>query len=128
MTRSVLSAEVIAFADLFDDAFALRSQIEHALGLSVPIHMLTDSKSLFDIISKGSRTNEKRIMLDTHATRSAYQMKEFSNIGFVRSSDNVADGLTKPKVQMAIFDILRTGRHNVNCEKWILRGKTPVRN
>ena len=69
VTRSVLSAEVIAFADLFDDAFALRSQIEHALGRSIPMHLLTDSKSLFDIISKGSRTSEKRIMLDVHAAR-----------------------------------------------------------
>ena len=31
VTRSVLSAEVIAFADLFDQAFTLRSQLEHAL-------------------------------------------------------------------------------------------------
>ena len=98
VTRSVLSAEVIAFADLFDDAFALRSQIEHVLGRSVPMHLLTYSKSLFDIISKGSRTSEKRIILDIHVTRSAYQVKEISNIGFVRSSDNAADGLTKPKV------------------------------
>ena len=63
VTRSVLSAEVIAFADWFDDAFALKSQLEHALGRAVPIHLLTDSKSFFDIISKWSRTSEKRIML-----------------------------------------------------------------
>ena len=62
MTRSVLSAEVVAFADLFDDSFAIRDQIEQALGQPVPMHLLTDSKSLFDIVSKGSRTSEKRIM------------------------------------------------------------------
>ena len=45
VTRSVLSAEVIAFADLFDDAVALRYQIEQALMRAVPMHLLTDSKS-----------------------------------------------------------------------------------
>ncbi len=79
--RSVLSAEVIAFADLFDEAFSIRSQMEQATSRAVPMHLLTDSKSLFDIISKGSRTNEKRIMLDTHAARHAYQNQEISNIG-----------------------------------------------
>ena len=31
VTRSVLSAEVLAFADLLDQAFSLRSQLEHAM-------------------------------------------------------------------------------------------------
>ena len=69
ISRSVLSAEANAFADLYDDAYALRSQLEHALSRAVPVHLLTDSKSLFDVISKGTRTKEKRIMLDIHAAR-----------------------------------------------------------
>ena len=44
VARSVLSAEVIAFADLFDDALALRSQLEHALERAVLMHLLTYSK------------------------------------------------------------------------------------
>ena len=43
VVRSVLAAEVIAFADLFDDAYALRSQFEHALGRSIPMQLMTDS-------------------------------------------------------------------------------------
>lgn len=53
VTGLVLFAELIAFADLFDDAFALRSQIEEVTCRAVAMHLLTDSKSLFDIISKG---------------------------------------------------------------------------
>ena len=126
VTRSVLSAEVIAFADLFDDAYALRSQIEQANGRAVPMHLMTDSKSLFDIISKGSRTSEKRVMLDIHSARQAYQAREISNIGFVRSCDNLADGMTKPKMQKALFQLLETGFHEVKCEQWIIRDE--VRN
>ena len=81
VARSVLSAERNAFADLFDDAYALRSQIENTLNHAVPMHFLTDSKSLFEIISKGRRMSEKRIMLDIHAARQACKLHEISNIG-----------------------------------------------
>ena len=76
VVRSVLAAEVIIFADLFDDAYALRSEFEHALGRSLPVQLITDSNSLFDIISKGSRASEKRIMLERHAARQAYKHKK----------------------------------------------------
>ena len=121
VTRSVLSAEVIAFADLFDDAMAIRSQMEHALQQPVPMHLMTDSKSLFDIISKGSRTSEKRVMLDIHATRQAYQRQEISNIGFVRSEHNLADGLTKEKKQGALLQMMLDESHVTVCEQWIIR-------
>ena len=121
VARSVLSAEVIAFADLFDDAFALSSQIEQALQRAVPMLLLTDSKSLLDIIRKGSRTSEKRIMLDIHASRESYKNHEMSNIVFVRSSDNIVDGLTKGNMQRSLLNLLKTGQHTINCEQWILR-------
>ena len=74
--RSVLSAGVIAFADLFDDALALRSQVEQGSQLAVPMHLLSELRSLFDIINEGSWTSEKRITLHVQATREAYQVKE----------------------------------------------------
>ena len=121
VVRSVLSAEVIAFADMFDDAYAIRTQVQQAIRCSVPMHLMTDSKSLFDIISKGSRTIEKRIMLDIHAARHAYQCDEISNIGFARSADNIADGLRKRKKQASFLDILHNGKHVMKCEQWKIR-------
>lgn len=82
--------------------------------------MLTDSKSLFDVVSKGSTTSGKRIMVDIHSIRIANQSHKISNIGFVRSSENIADGLTKPRVQNALLSLLRIGKHKSNCELWIL--------
>ncbi len=121
VTRSVLSAEAIAFADMVDDALASQSQMEQALERTPLMHLLTDSKSLFDITSKGSRTSEKRIMIDIHARRDAYKSREIFNIGFVRSHSNIADGLTKPKIQSALFDLFASGKHKTECEQWILR-------
>ena len=70
----MLSAEVIEFADLTDDALAIRRKLEFILKLPVPVHILTDSKSLFDIIFKRSITIEKRscrtyMLQDRHIRR-----------------------------------------------------------
>ena len=72
VTSYVLSAKVIGFSDRFDYAMAIRSKIDHALQQPVPMHLMTDSKSLFDIISKGSRASEQRIILDIPGTRQTY--------------------------------------------------------
>ena len=58
---------------MFDEAFAIKDTIEMAIANSVQLHLLTDSKSLFHIISKGSRTNEKRLILDVYAARKGYK-------------------------------------------------------
>ena len=85
------------------------------------LHLLTDSKSLFDIISKGSRTNEKRVMLDIHAAREGYKAHDISNIGFVRSEQKTADGLTKCMKQESFRELARTGKLRTKVEQWIIR-------
>ena len=67
-------------------------------------------------------------MLDLHAARHAYQSQEISNIGFVRSAPNLADGLTKTKMQGSLLNLLRTGKHVLECEQWTLRPKRISKN
>lgn len=114
VTRSVLSADLIEFADKFDDDFVIHSQLEQAKQCSLPMQLLTDSKFLFDTIRKGSRLSEKRIILDMHAARQVYKTKENSNIRFVVSSENIDCGLTKDKMQKVLFELLRTSKHTIN--------------
>jgi hypothetical protein len=47
-TRSILGGEVLAFADALDYVFTLCHDLEHMLGKSIPLSMLTDSNFLFD--------------------------------------------------------------------------------
>ena len=84
------------------------------------LHLLTDSKSLFDFISKESRTNEKHLMLDIHAAREGYKAHDISNIGFVRSDHNMADGLTKCMKQKSLRELARTGKLGTKVERWII--------
>ena len=47
-----LSAEIIAFADLTDYALAILKQLKLIMNRPEPVQILTDSKNLFNIISK----------------------------------------------------------------------------
>ena len=121
VTRSVMAGKVIAFSDLFDVAVTLAAERKSLLRRPIPVQLFTDSKSLFDFISKGPRTSEKRMMLGIAAAREGFRDKVISDIGFIRSSDNVADGLTKAMSQAALCDVLSTGELNVRAEQWIVR-------
>ena len=121
LCRSAMAAEVIAFSDLFDSAFTLLSELRLLTGTPLELDLLTDSKCLFDIISKGSRTSEKRLMLDVAAARKGFETKDISNIGLVPSAYNIADGLTKPMQQAAIRNLLETHSHVPSPTQWIIR-------
>ena len=60
-------------------------------------------------------------MLDIRAAHQAYQAKEISNIEFVRSSANMADGLTKEKMQANLYNQLQCSKHTVPSVQWIMR-------
>lgn len=109
VTRSEMEGEVIAFSDLFDVASTLADEASLLVGSKVPVQLLTDNKSFFYVISKGSRTSKKRMMLDIAAAREGFKNGVISDIGFVRSSYNIADGLTKSMQQKALQEVLRTG-------------------
>lgn len=113
VTRSVMGAEVLAFADGFDYAYLLRRDLQHILDQPLPLAMLTDSERLFKTIAKSTTTTEKLLMIDIQAAREAYGKQEISDVGWIRSEDNPADGLTKPAPCEALERLLDTGMGNV---------------
>ena len=97
VSRSVFGSETMAFADAFDMAFAMKNDFCKMTSLDIPIVMLTDSLSLFDVITKAKITSERRLMIDVKVVKDAYQRYELGPIGFIRSEFNPADALTKVK-------------------------------
>ncbi len=83
--------------------------------------LYTDNRCLFDVISKGLKTAERRLMLDIAVSRQAFRSREISDIGFLRSHHNLADGFTKPMQQAALRTVLRTSYWRPQAEQWILR-------
>jgi hypothetical protein len=63
VTRSVLAAEAIAFSEGFYQGFTIKNDLHELLGINVTFTILTDSKTLFDVIAKASSTLEKCILI-----------------------------------------------------------------
>lgn len=94
-----MAGEMIAYSDLFDVAATLSTELSRVLSKRISVQLVTGSKSLFDVISKGSKTSEKRTMLDIAATKEVFHDLVILDIGFIRSNKKIPDGLTKPMSQ-----------------------------
>ncbi|CDF36767.1 unnamed protein product [Chondrus crispus] len=121
VVRSILGGDVYAFASGFDRAFILRHDLETIFGMKIPLHMLTDSLQMFDVITKGSSTTEKRLMIDIASARECYNRQEISHVGLVSSEHNIADGLTKETPNNALERLISSGYDRNPVKKWIYR-------
>lgn len=73
------------------------------------MEMLTDSKWLFNVITRSSTCREKRLKIDIAVVREAYDQQEISQVEHI-SDQNPADGPTKVKKCQALNAILDTGK------------------
>jgi hypothetical protein len=121
VTRSVLGSETMALADAFDMAHALKHDMEMIIKQKVPIVILTDSLSLFDVITRASITAEKRLMIDLCVVKQAYERSEVGTIGFVRTEHNPADVLAKIARCAILERIIITANLHHPVEQWIER-------
>lgn len=117
----MLGSELYAFCDGLDIGLAYSVALQPALGKRIPVRMYTDSKSLFDTITKRSQTSEKRLLIDLATVREAYRKKEIDNIAWIRSECNLADGMTKEKRKECLSRVLEKGILDHPVEQWIIR-------
>ena len=64
------------------------------------------------------------MILNIAAAREGFRRKTISDIGFVRSSSNVADGITRQMKQAMRREVINAGVLDVQPEQWIVRKKT----
>lgn len=86
----------------FGVSIALLQQLERILNKAFSIDLRTDSKSLFNIILKGHRTSEKRIILDIAAELDAFRDNIISDKGLFWNHHNISDASTKPMSESLI--------------------------
>ena len=53
-------------------------------------------------------------------SRQTYKEQDISNIGFVRSNHNIADGRTKAMNQEALRKVIFTQKLSIKMEQWII--------
>ena len=105
---------------------AIRADIEEMLGKVIAVRLYTDSKSLFDVITKNSVTTEKRLMIDVRSVREAYVNMELNNVAWIRSEYNPADALTKVKDNLVLTKAIDEGFITHPVEQWVVRSTEQV--
>lgn len=61
-------------------------------------------------------------MVDIFAALEAYEVGDISNVGWIRSHQNVADVLTKFTKCTALCEYLDSGKLTTKVEQWVVRG------
>ena len=95
--------------------------LESIFDSKIPLHMYTDSKSLFHVITKNSSTLEERLMIDIASTREAHKRGDIAQIGRVRSEHNPADAFTKDCKCLSLQLMLDTGMDCNAVDQWVQR-------
>lgn len=72
----------------------------------VPLHMFTYSKSVFDVITNCSSTEEKRLTINIPQVRKTYDLGEISKIGLIKSENNPAEAFSKVKACSAVKKVI----------------------
>lgn len=117
--------ETYDFSDGFDEAFIVRHDLKKMTCESVQLTMLTYSESLFKGIMKSSVTIEKLLVVNIHTSLVAYERGDIRKVGWIRSPENVPDGLTKFARCKALARLMDRGRLNPVVVQWVIRTGIP---
>ena len=125
IVRSILEAELYALSACHDYCQILAHDLQLITCNRYPLHLMTDSKSIFDTITRLSSISEKGLLIDVSALWESYTSGEIQNIGHVLSDCNLADALTKKTRSPVLNQLLKKGiiTHDVNL--WIIHQETP---
>lgn len=107
--HSFLGGETYAFANAFDAAYMILHDISKMIGLPLELTMITDSLSLLQVLFNYSNTTERILMTDIQTSPEAYEKFEIWHVGWVKCTDNLADGLPKPGKCPALEEVLTKG-------------------
>ncbi|RFU29713.1 hypothetical protein B7463_g6637, partial [Scytalidium lignicola] len=121
VTWSVLTSELYGMAHGFDMGASIKSTIDKALKISLPLVLCTDSKSLYDCLVKLGTTQEKRLMIDVMCLRQAYERREIAEVKWIQGTTNPADSMTKEKSSNALKQLVDTNKVQLKVVEWVER-------
>ena len=105
----------------FDLASIMNVTIADILGFAIPLVLYTDSKSLYDALSTINPTTEKRLLIDLQVLRQSYERREITEIAWIPTEQNPADGMTKEKPNTALEGMIDNNKLTVTPNAWLER-------
>lgn len=119
--RSVLGSKVIAFSDAFYMGYSTECDLQTIPNQPIPLSMMTDSVSLFAVLTKSSTTTEKTLMIDIQTVKESYRSEELNNVAFIRFEHNMADALIKVKSHDGLTKTMINRKIEYPIEQWIIQ-------
>jgi hypothetical protein len=105
----------------FDMGASVKATVDRALGITLPLVICTDSKSLYECLVKLGTTQEKRLMIDVMCLRQAYERREIAEVKWIKGDSNPADSMTKSKPSNALKRLIDTNTLQLDVEEWVER-------
>ncbi|APA06573.1 hypothetical protein sscle_02g013430 [Sclerotinia sclerotiorum 1980 UF-70] len=121
ITHSVLASELYGLVQGFDIDAAITATVGAILNQETPLTICTDSKSLYNLLTKLGTTSEKRLMIDIMALRQSYERREIVEVIWIDGPTNPADAMTKGKPCQALTDLINTNKISIKPMKWVER-------
>eukprot|EP00171_Calliarthron_tuberculosum_P004960 IDg4960t1 len=121
VTRSVLAAELYAMVHGYDSAATLQLSLSAIFRRRLAVRIYTDSRSLYDSVTRLSSTREKRLLIDLSLLREAFEKREISDVFWIPGNQNPADAFTKQSPCAALTRLLQTNKIDINPNAWVER-------
>ena len=80
VTKSVLAAELYALVLGFDVASCIKATVDKIYGKQIPLVICTDSRSVFDALTRLGTTAGKLLMIDVAMLRQSYERREIAEV------------------------------------------------
>ena len=109
MVKSTLAAETLALLEGAEASVYLADILRQVTNLDkrLKIRCLTDNKSLYEALSSSKQVEDKRLRIDISVIDDMISRGEIDNVGWVGTSHQVADCLTKRGVSSKrLLDLL----------------------
>jgi len=92
----------------FNIGAVVKSIVNRALEIDLPLVIYIDSKSLYECLVKLGTTQEKRLMINVMCLRQAYKRREIAEVKWIKGESNPADSMTKLKPTNALKRLIDT--------------------
>lgn len=114
-----MGGDVFSVMDAFDAVFVLPNYLELIMDKWLDMTILTDSRKVFDTVTRGNSTQGRRLGIDIVVARHLCKVFNISLIGLIRGAVNPSEGLTKEDGNGALRLMRRTGHDSTPVYQWI---------
>ena len=108
--HSSQQAEIMAANIAVGEATYLTAVLEEMMGVDVPVELYIDNKNAFSTITATTAPTDKKVRREASGIREALIMGEVKKIALVKTTEQLADSLTKKKANGTnLLHLVQTG-------------------